>query len=130
MNNAVGVGTDLVDIDRFRAVIARTPGLIERLFTLGERDYAFARRDPAERLAVRFAAKEAVLKALGLGIGAMRFADIEVVRAESGRPAVALVGSAAEVARNHGVAGWLISLSHTDAVAHAVVIALGRPSGS
>lgn len=126
MSDVVGIGTDIVDIDRFRDVIHRTPGLVDRLFTAGERDYASARRDPTERLAARFAAKEAVLKALGLGLGAMRFADIEVVRAESGQPSIDLAGSASAVAAERGVSGWMISLSHTDTLAQAFVVALGR----
>ena len=65
----VGIGTDLVDLDRFRGLLDRRRSLVERLFTPGERAYAEAAHDPTERFAVRFAAKEAVLKALGRGAG-------------------------------------------------------------
>ena len=65
----VGIGTDLVDIDRFRMVLRRRPSVADRLFTTGERTYAERAADPAARLAARFAAKEATLKALGYGLG-------------------------------------------------------------
>ena len=84
----IGIGTDLVDIERFRRSLERTPGLRERLFRPDERAYAEQRNDPVERYAGRFAAKEAALKALGLGLGGMAMYDIEVVRAESGSPSI------------------------------------------
>jgi holo-[acyl-carrier protein] synthase len=120
----IGIGTDLVDVDRFRDVLERTPGVADRLFTEGERALAARRRDPAKPLAARFAAKEAVLKALGLGLGEMVLREIEVVRAESGEPSLALHRTAAELAAERGVTSWLVSLTHTDHVAHAVVMAL------
>lgn len=121
----IGLGADLVDVDRFRTTIDRTPGVVTRLFTGAEQAYAGERRDPAQRLAARFAAKEAVLKALGLGLGAMRFRDIEVVRAESGQPSIVLHGTAADSAIEHGVELLQVTLSHTDQVAQAVVLAMG-----
>ena len=94
-------------------------------FTEGERAYCERRRDPTERYAARFAAKEAVMKALGAGIGDFEFRDVEVVRAESGEPALALRGKAASWAEQRGVVGWHVSLSHTHTTAVAVVIAVG-----
>jgi holo-[acyl-carrier protein] synthase len=121
----VGVGTDLVDLDRFRLAAERTPGILERYFTEAERAYAERRRDPTERYAARFAAKEAVLKSLGLGLGACELAEIEVVRDEdSGAPDLVLHGKAAALADERGVTGWRLSLTHTDTAAHAIVIAL------
>lgn len=120
----VGLGTDLVDLDRFRVVIARTPSVVDRIFTSSERAYAERRRDPTEPLGARFAAKEAVLKAMGLGLGAAAFRDIEVVRAESGEPSVRLHGAAAEQARARGIETWMLSLSHTEHVAQAVALAV------
>lgn len=121
----IGVGVDLVDIDRLRAVLARTPGVADRLFTTAERAYAGEAVDGTARLAARFAAKEAALKCLGLGLGGMPLGEIEVVRdVASGRPGLQLHGRAAKVAAEHGVAEWHLSLSHTDALAEAVVVAL------
>ena len=120
----VGIGTDLVDIDRFRTVLRRRPSVADRLFTAGERTYAERAADPAARLAARFAAKEATLKALGYGLGGMRMAEIEVIRAEDGRPGLVLHGDARSTAADHGVGRWLVSLSHTDRLAQATVVAL------
>lgn len=119
----IGVGTDLVDVDRFRRVLTRTPGIAERLFRPAEREYAEDVRDSAERYAVRFAAKEAVMKALGVGLGEINMFDIEVERAESGQPSLQLHGTAAELAESMGVTSWHLSLSHTSLVAQAVAIA-------
>lgn len=124
----VGIGTDLVDIDRFRTVLRRRPSVADRLFTAGERTYAQRAVDPAARLAARFAAKEAALKALGYGLGGMRMAEIEVVRDDDGRPELVLHGDAGTRAATHGVGRWLVSLSHTDHLAQATVLALrARP---
>ena len=120
----VGIGTDLVDIDRFRIVLRRRPSMADRLFTASERSYAARATDPAARLAARFAAKEAALKALGYGLGGMRMADIEVIRAEDGQPELVLHGDARSTAASHGVSRWLVSLSHTDHLAQATVVAL------
>ena len=122
----VGIGTDLVDVDRFRTVLQRRPSVAERLFTTDERSYAHRAVDPAARLAARFAAKEAALKALGYGLGGMRMVDIEVVRDADGRPELVLHGDARSRAATHGVGRWLVSLSHTDHLAQATVVALAR----
>ncbi len=124
MNDVIGLGTDVVDVARFCEALQRTPTLLDRLFAHDEQVYALAAADPTERFAARFAAKEAVLKALGLGLGAMALRDIVVVRAESGAPSIELRGSAAEVAAEHGVGRWLLSMSHAGGVATATVIAL------
>ena len=120
----IGIGVDLVDIDRFRRSLERTPSLRDRLFRPAERAYADAHVDPAERYAVRFAAKEAALKALGLGLGGMAMFDIEGVREGLGPPALVLHGAAAEVAMEAGVRRWLVTMSHTGHLAQATVVAL------
>lgn len=125
----VGVGIDLVDVGRFRASITRTPSMVTRMFTDGEREYAERTRDPAERYAVRFAAKEAVMKALGVGLGAFGFHDVEVLRDGEGRPNLAVRGPAEDLAASRGVVGWHVSLSHTALSAGAVVLAVGTPNG-
>jgi holo-[acyl-carrier protein] synthase len=119
----VGVGTDLVDLDRFRRVLERTPSIVERLFTDDEQAYARRRRDPTEPLAARFAAKEAFLKALGLGLGSVAFREVEVVRAESGEPSLRLHGAAAREAKSRDVDQWFVTLSHTAHIAQAIVLA-------
>ncbi len=121
----IGLGTDLVEIDRFRLAMSRRKRLGERLFSEDERAYADRHRDPAPRLAARFAAKEAVMKALGVGLGAFKLRDVEVARRKSGAPDLVLRGKAATLADARGVTGWHLSLTHTDSMAMAVAIALG-----
>ncbi|MDG2028560.1 MAG: holo-ACP synthase [Acidimicrobiales bacterium] len=120
----LGIGTDLVDIDRFRAVLARTPGIADRMFRPEERAYAEKVADPAARLAARFAAKEATLKSLGLGLGGMNLADIEVVKHDDGRPELRLHDTAAAAAEAAGATRFLLTISHTDSLAQATVVAL------
>jgi len=120
-----GLGTDLVEIARFRLALSRRVHLSDRLFTAGEQEYAFGQHDPVHSLAARFGAKEAVMKALGAGLGAFAFRDVEVVRADSGEPSLALHGAAAARAEERGVQAWQLSLTHTDVTAMAVVLALG-----
>jgi holo-[acyl-carrier protein] synthase len=120
-----GIGTDLVDLDRFRHALDRTPGLVTRLFCEGEQAYAQRRGDPTERYAARFAAKEAVMKALGVGLGACEFTEIEVIRDEdSGAPSLLLHGKAATLAAERGVDHWLLTLTHSGTSAHAIAVAL------
>jgi holo-[acyl-carrier protein] synthase len=113
-----GVGLDLLEIDRLEAALARRPRLAERLFTDGERAYAASRARPAQHLAARFCAKEAVTKALGLDV--FRPRDVEVL---AGGEDVGLVlhGAAAARARELGVQ-VRISLTHSRATAGAVAV--------
>ena len=119
----IGVGVDLVDIDRFRRSLERTPSMRTRLFTAVELEYVAPKADPVPSLAARFAAREAVMKALGLGLGAFGFHDVWVERAESGAPSLVLVGRAAELAAAAGVQRWHLSLTHSDLTAAAYVVA-------
>jgi len=119
----IGVGIDAVDVERFRTVLGRRPRFAARVFTAAERVEAGSRHDPVPSLAARFAAKEAVMKSLSVGLGAFDFADIEVVRGEGGAPALTVTGKAATLAGARGVAGWHISLTHTATMAMAVAIA-------
>jgi holo-[acyl-carrier protein] synthase len=125
----VGVGTDLVEVERFRKAITRTASLADRLFSEDERSYARDQQDPAKSLAARFAAKEAVMKALRVGLGDVDFRDIEVVRQDGGAPVLAVRGRAERLAAARGITDWLVSLSHTDSVAMAVVIAVSGAPG-
>jgi len=124
--HVLGIGTDLVDVDRFRrAMDRRGERLLTRLFSDAEREYAFAHREPAPRLAARFGAKEAVMKAMSVGLWKFALRDVEVIRARSGQPLIALHAKAAELAERRGVATWHLSLTHTDTTAMAVAVALG-----
>ncbi len=111
----VGVGIDVVDIERFGASLERTPGLLTRLFTEGE-----AGR-PLASLAARFAAKEALAKALGAPVG-MAWHDAEVGSESSGRPVFTLRGTVLARADDLGVASVHLSLSHDAGIASAVVM--------
>jgi holo-[acyl-carrier protein] synthase len=115
----VGVGVDIVDVARFRLALERHPKLLERLFTEQERlDTKLA----PERLAARFAAKEAVLKTLSSGLGAAAWHNIEVRRSPSGAPSIQLHGAAAQLASTQGVTELHVSLSHTNQLAAAFVV--------
>ncbi len=122
--NLLGIGIDAVDIDRFSLILARRPAMAERLFSAGERQWASQLVNPSPSLAARFAAKEAVMKALGVGLGAFAFSEVEVLRHPSGQPELALTGRAAALAAARGVGRWHVSMTHTDTLASAVVAAL------
>ena len=123
----VGTGIDLCEVERIEKAMAAPHGerFRERVFTAGEIAYAERKANRAERYAARFAAKEAVLKALGVGIGAAGFREVEVVRGDDGAPGLLLVGRAAALAAARGIRWWHISLTHTDLVAVASVVAEG-----
>lgn len=114
----VGVGIDVVDIDRFGQALTRTPRLRDRLFAPAERSMSF------ESLAARFAAKEALAKALGAPVG-LRWGDVHVVRDPDGRPRLDVSGSVQARADTLGVHSLHLSLSHDAGIASAVVIAEG-----
>lgn len=120
----MGIGVDAVDVARFRLMLERTPSMRQRVFTVEELAYADAQSDPVPSLAVRFAAREAVMKALGVGLGAFDFHDIWVRRQESGQPEIVQTGRAATLAERCGVQHWLVSLTHTDQTAIAYVMGL------
>ena len=111
----IGVGIDVVDLERFAESLGRTPGLAERLFTGGERGLGIA------SLAARFAAKEALAKALGAPVG-MHWHDAEIVSEESGRPVLEMRGSVLHRANDLGVVSVHVSLSHDAGIASAVVV--------
>ena len=118
----IGIGIDVVDIERFRTTLERTPSMRTRVFTQSELNYVKPQSDPVPSLAARFAAREAVMKSLGLGLGAFNFHDVWVERAASGAPRLAISGRAANLARAAGVTSWHLSLTHSDLVAAAYVV--------
>lgn len=126
-----GYGVDVVEIDRIASLLARHEDrFVSRCFTASEAAYAAAggaRR--VERLAVRFAAKEAVFKALGTGWrSGLAWTEIEVTRDALGKPGLRLSGACAERAVAIGVRAWHLSLSHTRRIAYAGAIGEGEPA--
>ncbi|MFC4032938.1 holo-ACP synthase [Streptomyces polygonati] len=120
----VGVGIDVAEINRFEAALARTPGMAERLFTPAELHLPSGERRGTASLAARFAAKEAVAKALGAPPG-LHWLDAEITTTPSGQPRLTVTGTVANRAATLGVTGWHVSLSHDAGIASAVVIAEG-----
>lgn len=121
----IGLGVDIVETSRIADLMGNHPErFLERCFTEGEqRDSQSAKRQ-LEHLAARFAAKEAVLKALGTGWAqGIGWTDIEVVRADTGRPSLSITGRAGEIAVERGITRWHLSLSHISTHAVASVIA-------
>ena len=120
----VAVGIDVVLVARFATAIERTPMLVERLFTPAERATKSGHPRSPESLAARFAAKEAVAKALGAP-GGLHWHDCEVVAGPDGRPWLTVSGSVASAANDRGVRRWHLSLSHDGGIASAMVVAEG-----
>ncbi|MFD5765519.1 holo-ACP synthase [Streptomyces sp. NPDC127049] len=120
----IGVGIDVAEIDRFAASLERTPGLLDRLFVRDELMLPSGERRGPASLAARFAAKEALAKALGAP-GNLLWTDAEVYVESTGRPRLRVRGTVAARAAELGVEHWHLSLSHDAGVASAVVIAEG-----
>ncbi len=125
----VGLGTDLAEIARVRRSVERFGSrFLERIYTPGEIAYCLRKKDAAESLAARFAAKEAGAKALGTGIShGVSWQEFEVRREPSGKPSLWLSGRAAEIAAELGIHRLSLSLTHTRDLAMAVVIAEHLP---
>jgi holo-[acyl-carrier protein] synthase len=128
LTGVTGVGIDAVEIERLRRLLEHLPRAYERLFSAQERTYADSFADPYPRYAARFAAKEAVGKALGIGIIGFVWREIEVL--SGGKPRVALHGHVAEIARRLGVTRVELSLSHTAGMAYAMAIAVHDTTGA
>jgi len=122
-----GIGIDVVEVERIADAIERHgEPFLARLFTADERSYCEAQKKPALHFAARFAAKEAVSKALGTGIGSSaNWLDLEIVRDPSGAPKLLLHGAAADFVKNNQITDVSISLSHAReyAAANAVAVA-------
>jgi holo-[acyl-carrier protein] synthase len=122
--HVLGVGCDLCDVERVRGVWTRQgERFLEVTFTEAERAYCLKMRDPSPYLAARFAAKEAVAKAFGTGIGAeLGWQSIEVIHNERGAPGVRLDARGAALLATRGASGVMLTLSHTDTLAMAVAV--------
>ncbi len=128
MSRIIGLGIDLADLDRIRqAFLKNGDAFALRICTQDEWDYCRKHSDPVPHLAARFAAKEAVSKALGTGIGEKcSFTDVEVIRNEVGSPSILLHGTAGVTARELGITTWFLTMSHSALSAAASVIAVGE----
>jgi holo-[acyl-carrier protein] synthase len=127
-----GIGIDVVEVDRIASAIERHgEPFLAKLFTAAERDYCVSHKNPNLHYAARFAAKEAVSKALGTGIGGQAgWLDLEIVRSEAGAPSVVLKGAAAGFAETNGITEIQISLTHAREYAAANAIAIvGKVDG-
>jgi holo-[acyl-carrier protein] synthase len=122
----VGIGVDVVPVSRFAEALTRTPALADRLFTSTERLTRHGEPRTAESLAARFAAKEALAKALGAP-GGMAWSDAEVCTDDAGRPSLRVIGTVRARAEALGVTSWHVSLSHDGGIASAVVVAESEP---
>ena len=129
MDDQAGLGIDIVEIERMRRILERTPSFAVRVFSPDERAYCDAKANAAAHYATRFAAKEAVMKALGTGFrDGVSVRDIEVVRDKLGKPSAVLSGRAAELAAELGVRSLSISLSYTHSEAVACAMAITESS--
>jgi len=124
----IGIGIDVVEVDRIADALARHgEPFVARIFTPGERAYCEAQKRPALHFAARFAAKEAIAKAFGTGIGKdLGWLDMEIVRRPSGEPAVELTGTGKAYAAATGIAEVKISLTHARDYAAANAVAVGE----
>ncbi|WP_432696482.1 holo-ACP synthase [Marinobacterium sp. YM272] len=122
----IGLGTDLCEIERIEAALARRATLARRILTAAELDLFQVASDPARFLAKRFAAKEAAVKALGTGIGrGVSWHHLCIEKTEAGRPLLRLSGTAAEIARDLGIQHWHLSYSDERHYVVAMVVAEG-----
>lgn len=123
-----GIGIDIIEIQRVKAAALRRPRFLERIFTPEELQYCLAKDNPWPSLAARFAAKEATMKAMGVGLGAFPWQDIEVAKEEHHVPVLKLSGKGLSCAQKQGITHWHLSLSHNRSEAIAFVVAERRLS--
>lgn len=125
--SVIGIGTDIIEIDRVARAIERGgERFLGRIFTAAEIDFCESRRDRYACLSARFAAKEAVGKALGVGLAGLQWLDIEIRRSEGEQPRVVLHGAAARIAGEQGIGRVLVSMSHSREYATAFAVAEGE----
>ena len=119
---SIKVGTDILEIDRFRRVLERRPGLREKVFTEAEVAYCESKADSVPHFAARFCAKEAFSKAIGTGVREFSMSEVEVVRNDLGKPCIELLGRVYKIASDLAVKDVDVSISHSDLFAVAVVV--------
>jgi holo-[acyl-carrier protein] synthase len=123
----LGIGTDIIRIERIRRLLEEYPGFVEKVFTINEIDYCKSKGDPAQSYAVRFAAKEALMKALGTGWdGKVGWLDIEIIRIPDSKPQITVHKGTAELIASLGDAMIHLSLSHEREYATAMVVLESR----
>jgi holo-[acyl-carrier protein] synthase len=120
----VGTGIDLIEMERIRAIQQRHPQrFIDRILTVAEKEYVLQYKDPTQRLAGRFAAKEAALKALGTGVDdGIGWKDVEILPDARGKPLLSLHGKAALRAQSIGATVYHVTITHSDTMAMAHVL--------
>jgi holo-[acyl-carrier protein] synthase len=121
-----GIGTDLIEIVRIQRAIEKNPHFMERVYTANEIAYCRRKKNAWQSFAARFAAKEAVSKALGTGIGPVGLMEIEILNTENGQPVVVLHGKALQLAADRNIQRVHISLSHSEAYAMATAVLEGE----
>ena len=120
------IGTDLIEIVRIQRAIEKNPHFMERVYTANEIAYCRRKKNAWQSFAARFAAKEAVSKAFGTGIGPVGLMEIEILNAENGQPKVVLHGKALQLAADRNIQRVHISLSHSEAYAMATAVLEGE----
>ena len=127
--NVVGIGTDIIECHRIAEMIEKHSDVfIDRVFTPGEVEYCGQRRSFVQHYAGRWAAKEAILKAMGTGWSkGIKWRDLEIQTLPGGQPVVQLGGVAKEICESKGISKMLISISHTQGYATAFATAIGSP---
>jgi len=122
----LGLGVDIVEVNRIRGALLKGDSLRRRVFTQAEIDYCANQQNQYQHFAGRFAAKEAGLKALGTGWGqGIRWQDVEVINEESGKPVIRFNGKALEILHEKAINGMLVTISHSAKYAVAVVVMEG-----
>lgn len=121
-----GIGTDFIEIVRIQRAIEKNPHFMERVYTANEIAYCRRKKNVWQSFAARFAAKEAVSKAFGTGIGPVGLMEIEILNAENGQPKVVLHGKALQLAADRNIQRVHISLSHSEAYAMATAVLEGE----
>lgn len=126
--NLIGIGIDVVEVDRVKSSLDEFgERFLDRLFTAAEREYCEKQKRPELHLAARFAAKEAIAKAFGTGIGKeIGWLDLEILRRESGEPEVRMLGHGASYAKKRGVTQVMVSLTHAKHYAAANAVIMGE----